>query len=319
MTAIKSKKRFPLFSDFTTLFFSHSLSSQLRCETIGGDQLWSPPQLVSPPASCGGPVSTTTGDTIGGWKEGSNFSVHIFEIKQRIQYVFFSIACAFIISYIKSFQLLHLFLLSFVSFQNEEKFFIFTDIHEAFSITITVCLFTTFMVCLPLICYQTFCFLLPSWHNYESQRRNKLLITLLVFWYLYILLLHLYFIPELCSFLLEFQINASCLIIKLEARILSYVSWTIRLFFVFTIFFAFIIIVIWGVKIGFIKLELLMEKRQYALLASLLFAAIISPPEFVFQGVIVAFTFILIEFLQFIRFLFKSLKNVKRFCLAHNL
>jgi sec-independent protein translocase protein TatC len=252
-------------------------------------------------------------------KQSSNFSTHLFEIKNRVQYVLFSIVCAFIISYIKSFQLVYIFLLSFISFQSSEKSFIFTDIHEAFSITITLCLFYTLIVCLPLICYQLFCFFLPSWYNYEGKNRNKLAITILLFWYLYVSSLHLYFIPELCSFFLQFQINTACLIIKLEARILSYVSWTIQLLFVFTLFFVFVIVLMWFIKTHLVKVKLLIEKRKYFLWTSFLFAAIISPPEFVFQVGIACLIFVFSEIFLLICFLYDSFKKMKNLVLTNNL
>lgn len=222
---------------------------------------------------------------------------YILELKCRIAYLFLSFACAFVAAYYKATQLTYIFLLSFLSVtKHKQKGFIFTDVYEAFSSTVSICLINSLFCLLPLMLYHSVCFLLPSWYVHEKKKQCKRIVVVFLCWVGYIYLTHFFLIPKLCSFLLQFQVERGCLNIIVEPKILSYISWAANILVIATSLFFFFYVLYMCVLCGAIDVKEHSRHRKAFLSISLLLASFISPPEFWSQMLLTVFLFLLCEF-----------------------
>ena len=223
---------------------------------------------------------------------------YILELRYRIAYTSFSFACAFVAAYCKATQLTYVFLLSFLSAtEHKEKGFIFTDVSEAFSSTISICLISSLFCVLPLILYHSICFLLPSWHLYEKEKQCKRVIIVFLCWVGYIYLIHFLLIPRLCFFLLQFQVQRGCLSITIEPKILSYVFWAANILVIATFLFFFFYALYVCVVCGILDAKKCSRHRKVFVCTFLLLASFISPPELWSQLLLTLFLSFLCELL----------------------
>ena len=65
-------------------------------------------------------------------------------------------------------------------------FFIFTDVEEAFSSQILICLIFSFVIIVPLLIYEIFSFLAPSLYFYEKQKWFFRISFVTVLWYFFL-------------------------------------------------------------------------------------------------------------------------------------
>lgn len=230
---------------------------------------------------------------------------HILELQSRIKYILFSTLFCFLIAYWKSTQLVYIFVLSFTSKESGslainntnawQTNFIFTDVYEAFSSAVSVCLLACSFCVLPLMVYQSLCFFLPSWHVFERQGRCQLVLAIFLCWTQYLYAVHSIIIPRVCGFLLQFQVEKDCFSITVEPKIVSYVSWSINLLALFTLVFiltcAFYLCALHGV----LDMKAWKQKRKHSVFFCLLFASLLSPPEIWSQLIFTLILFLLWE------------------------
>ena len=206
-------------------------------------------------------------------------TTYIREIKKRTAYLVFSFFFTFLLSYWKWYQLAYIFLLSFSNNQEFEKNFIFTDVYSAFSSTIWICLATCSLIILPLITYQIICFLSPSWYNHERRKYCFYIVLVLVSWYIYISFVNSLIIPQLCAFLLEFQVNTSCLNITVQPKIDAYLSWAASISLLATFLFLCVMLFYIVLQSKLINISKWSKQRKSCVFLSLLIGAFLSPPE----------------------------------------
>lgn len=208
------------------------------------------------------------------------FSSHFHEIRIRSIYLFFSFFFTFLICYKFSFELIYLFIKPFSFFS---KNFIFTDLTEAFSILIKLCFLTTFFVILPLFFYQMWCFIIPSFFDKERKTLNYFLKLFCVLFILCFLLSYSFILPEIYKFFLNFEIQTSIFNIHLEARISSYISKSLSLYFFLFVAFQFPFILYILYKYKKISPTFFSKNRKYIFFILTLVASILSPPDVMTQ------------------------------------
>jgi Sec-independent protein secretion pathway component TatC len=115
-------------------------------------------------------------------------------------------------------------------FKGEKVSLIFTDVHEAFSVTLSVCFFWCFLTCLPFYLYHLFCFLSPasllSFHNAILRKLCVYLLVGYVLWWL----IHVYLLSKILTFFYSFQIERGVLSISAQTKVYAYLSWYISVF-----------------------------------------------------------------------------------------
>nr|YP_009733058.1 tatC-like protein [Jaagichlorella roystonensis]QHU78354.1 tatC-like protein [Jaagichlorella roystonensis] len=115
--------------------------------------------------------------------------------------------------------------------------FIFTDVEEAFSSTISICLIFSFIFCFFYIVYVVFAFLAPSMYCYETTKWFRKIVLFIFIWIAFIIYLQRDIIPKLAHFLLKFQIQSVGFSVEAETKIYSYCVWASTIFLIANLIF----------------------------------------------------------------------------------
>ena len=236
-------------------------------------------------------------------KKGSSLSYHFAEARDRLIFVLFSFGLTTSFCYIYSIELIFLYVKPFLVFK---KPFIFTELTEAFYVTLKICTVSGLYMMLPFVCYQAWCFIVPSCYCHEREKWSILLMfsnALVAFGWLGV-----YFIilPKLSAILLQFEIKNLLLTIQLEARISSYIRWSLQLFLAAGITCQLPLVSYIAFQIGAFNPKILSKNRRVVFAGSLLIAALVSPPDLLAQWLTTIFVFFSFEFLLWLGMLFKQ-------------
>jgi len=220
------------------------------------------------------------------------WSQYLHEARGRLLYVVFSLCLTFLLSYMFSVELVFLFVKPFLTLDRD---FIFTELTEGLYITVKVCSFATLCAVSPLAVYQAWCFALPSLYRAERKRWNLLWGFSLLLFVLSLILAYLILLPKIVTLLLQFEIKRQALTVQLEARIGSYVEWSFRLFLVVGALCQLPLIALILANLGLLTPQMAGRNRRGFLVASILLAALISPPDLVAQWVLAIGLFLWLE------------------------
>ena len=240
------------------------------------------------------------------------YEAYTKEIKKRFGYIITSFLFSLSVCYYKSTQLVFLFTSSCYNKSSlEPKInFIFTDVREAFSATLLICVVFSLLSLSSFVIYSFVCFFLPCWFLYE--RSGKLLIVCASFssFISYTLWIHLFIIPKVCDFFFGFQVrDIDCFSLLVEPRIFSYVSWGVWFLVFASLVFALVCFLLFLITSGKIKLAFWSKNRKSRIFCSVLLAALVSPPELLAQLFLSLGLFVLSELIVFFAFLYGSFAN----------
>lgn len=197
------------------------------------------------------------------------------ELSNRFSYIILSFIFTFFTCFLHSVEIFYFTLSPVLS---ENKKFFFLDLTEGFTATIQLCFIITFYFSLPFFFYQLWCFLLPG-RYYRERGRGLYFLSFLSLAFLF-LTLHFYFffLPDLCQFLIQFEINTQSLTVHFETRIQTYLFLIFQVISFLFLLWAVLPIVFLGIKYNIISSNQLLSYRLSFLLFSLLFTAFTSPP-----------------------------------------
>lgn len=216
-------------------------------------------------------------------RKASFLYYHWLEGRDRISYLLFSFAITSSVCYIYSLELIFLYVKPFLSF---EKSFIFTELTEALYVTLEICIITSLSLVFPLLCYQAWCFLLPSFYNLERRGWSLFLLLSILFSFLALLSVYLLILPGIAGVLLQFEIKSQILTIQLEARIDSYVDWSSKIFLGVLVYGQLPLLSYIGFYWGLLSPNLLIRRRRPLLALSILISALLSPPDLLTQWLV---------------------------------
>ena len=238
--------------------------------------------------------------------KGSFLYYHWLGAKNRVFYLMFCFAITLCICYIYSKELVFLYVKPFISL---ERSFIFTELTEALYVTLEICVITSLCLVFPLLCYQTWCFFVPSLYNRERKRWSMFLSISTLLSILALLSVYLLVLPEIASLLLMFEIKSQILTIQLEARIDSYVNWSSKIFLAVLVYGQLPLLSYIAYHIGLLSPGLLIRNRKLLFGLSLLVAALLSPPDVIAQWLVTIFIWSWIEVIIFIGMVYNRRKE----------
>ena len=236
-------------------------------------------------------------------KKNTNFVYYFIDIRYRFFYLFLSFFFTFLTCYYCSIELIFLYVKPFLKYQ---KPFIFTELTEGLYITLKICTITSFFLSLPIICYTIWCFFIPSWFSYERKRYTLFFLLWIVFLFFSMVTIYYYILPYLYDFLLHYEIQKNIFTIQLEARINSYVSWSLKVLFLLSTFAQLPILCYFLYLLDILCPLFLSENRKYFFCFFLLMAALLSPPEFLTQFFITLSIALIYEFILWLGFFHAS-------------
>lgn len=235
--------------------------------------------------------------------------VFLKEIKLRLIYSVFAFLVTFCASYAYADDLLYWLIEPNKQIQSH---FIFLNIPEALYTSLKISGFVTLCMCVPLLWYHIWSFIIPSCTR--SERKQVLHVSVLFFLFsLTSILWALYKgTPLLTKFLLQFQIHQDSFSIAYQATLNSYIAWIISCLCI-TLVMAqlptlLFIAVLWK-KITPLTIA---RYRKGLFLGCILGAALVSPPDLMLQLTIACGFYAYIEFILWSLFIYAALHEDQR-------
>lgn len=233
---------------------------------------------------------------------------HFIELRYRLFYLLFSFCITFLVSYNNSFDLFFLILQPFVVSNN----FIFINVAEAFSTTISISILISIHFILPFFIYHSWSFFIPGCFFHERQKIKKIIHFLFILLVIETIVILLVIIPEIFSFLSSFEIKTNLLTIELEPRIQSFVLFIFKLYFVILLVFQIPLIFFLLFRYELLKNKKVSVYRKYFYFLFILLAAFFSPPDALYQLILAFLLTFLFEVGIWLSFIYEKIGIIKK-------
>ena len=217
------------------------------------------------------------------------FTKHFLELKWRFFYILLSASIAFFISYIFSKELIYLVTSPLLEIGDpnidKERFFIFTNMTEAFTTHIILSGYVTLFFIAPLCFFQLWLFLSPGLYPNEQKQLRLLFILSPLCFIVGCLVTYYLILPTAWQFFISFEAASSQDIvhIHLEAKISEYLDLSTKLFFFIGFLFQYPILLRVLIQLNILTKVWMITKRKYVCLFSFIIAALFSPPDILSQ------------------------------------
>jgi sec-independent protein translocase protein TatC len=204
------------------------------------------------------------------------FKTHVREGKLRGAYCLVALGLAFCTSYMCSTELLFLCMRPLLSL---DKSFIFTELTEAFYVTLKMCALWSLASFFPVLLYHIWCFVAPASFPLEKKRWGMLLSMCGCLVVLALVATYNVVLPQVVSILLTFEVADPAVLIQLEARVGPYISLSLEVALLSIIILQ--LPLMFGVSfyLEAINPRLLADNRRLLLVMSLMISALVSPPD----------------------------------------
>ena len=158
---------------------------------------------------------------------------------------------------------------------------IYTGLAEAFSTYVHMSLFAGFLLSFPMIAYQFYMFLAPGMYKDERGVLKPFLIIGPVLFFAGAALAYYFIIPMAWKFLLGFETHGGkgLLPIESELRVSEYFSLVMHIIIAIGLVFQLPVILTMLASVGLLDSGKLARGRKYAVLAIVIVAAFLTPPD----------------------------------------
>lgn len=204
------------------------------------------------------------------------FKTHVKESKFRGTYCFVALSLALCTSYMCSTELLFLCMRPLLFL---DKSFIFTELTEAFYVTLKICALWSLASFCPVLLYHIWCFIAPASFPLERKKWGVLFLMCGCFVVLAIAITYNVVLPQVVSILLTFEVADPAVLIQLEARIGPYIDLSFKVALLAIVILQLPLIFGISFYLEVLNPYLLTDNRKLLLLMSLMIAALVSPPD----------------------------------------
>jgi len=174
---------------------------------------------------------------------------------------------------------------------------IYTGLTEAFFTYIKVAFFAGIFITFPILLTQLWRFIAPGLYSTERKAFRPFIIATPILFFLGGFVVYQFILPVVVDFFLGYQSAGANtpLPIQLEARVSEYLDLVMTLVFAFGLCFQLPVLLTLMGKAGLITAEALAKGRKWALLATLVTAAFLTPPDIISQLMLGAAIMLLYE------------------------
>lgn len=154
-----------------------------------------------------------------------------------------------------------------------------TDVTTPFFVPLKVALMTAFLISLPYILYQIWCFIAPGLYEHEKRWIFPMVATSLMLFFCGMAFAYFLVFPVVFGFITASAPHGVAVMTDID----KYLSFVLTMFLSFGLTFQVPVIVVVLVKMGFVSVAKLKEIRRYVFVGAFVVGAIFTPPDVVSQ------------------------------------
>jgi len=204
---------------------------------------------------------------------------HLQELRKRLILSFIAVGIGFILCYALAQSIFDILAFPLLKVMPAGGSLIFTSVAEAFFTYMKVAFIAGLILASPFILYQIWAFVAPGLYQKEKRYVVPFVLGGSLFFAMGVLFGYFVAIPVGFKFLLGFATD----LIKPMPSMKEYLSFSIKFLLAFGIVFEFPVVLVLLAKIGVIDAKTLARQRKYAILLIFIFAAVMTPPDFISQ------------------------------------
>ncbi|MBL8697451.1 MAG: twin-arginine translocase subunit TatC [Alphaproteobacteria bacterium] len=208
---------------------------------------------------------------------------HLIELRQRLIWSALAFFVCFVVAYVFHKEIFSVLVAPMNKLPNPEgRRMIFTAPTEAFFTYVKLSAWGAVCIAFPIVANQIWKFVAPGLYNHEKSAFLPFLIATPFMFALGAAFLYFLILPYGLAFFASFEIPREVggnVPIQFEAKMNEYLSFVMALILAFGISFELPVLLVLLCKVGIISSRQLQEKRRYAIVGLVTFAAIVTPPD----------------------------------------
>jgi len=207
------------------------------------------------------------------------FISHLVELRDRLLRAVVAIAVAFVCLMPWAGEIYDILAQPMMQALPEGTRMIATGVVTPFFVPMKVTLLVAFVVALPFVLYQAWCFIAPGLYAHEKRLGLPLVVGSTVLFLAGMAFCYFFVFGTVFTFISQFAPKS----ITPAPDIEQYLSFVMSMFLAFGITFEVPVIVIVLTKLGIVDVAKLKEARPYVIVGAFVIAAVVTPPDVVSQ------------------------------------
>ena len=208
---------------------------------------------------------------------------HLVELRQRLLFAVAALVVCFFIAFYFAGPIFNILVAPLADLWQGQtsKRLIYTALHEKFFTDIKIAFFAGTFLAFPIIANQLWKFIAPGLYQQEKRAFLPFLLATPVLFFAGGAFVYYFVFPVAWAFFAGFEQAAvgGNLAIELEPKVNEYLSLVMRLIFAFGLSFELPVLLTLLTRSGLVTVEMLKQKRRYAVVLAFIAAAILTPPD----------------------------------------
>ena len=206
-------------------------------------------------------------------------TTHLQELRKRLILSFIAVGAGFIFCYAFAESIFDILAAPLIKMMPTGGSLVFISVAEAFFTYMKVAFIAGLILTSPFVLYQIWAFVAPGLYRHEKRYVVPFVLAGSFFFALGILFGYFVALPVGFKFLLGYATD----FIKPMPSMKEYLSFSIKFLLAFGLVFEFPVVLVLLARIGVVDAKTLARQRKYAILLIFVFAAVMTPPDFISQ------------------------------------